>query len=33
MWQDALHNLRDTIEYFADIEDVGQGTEEAIEDF
>ena len=31
--QQALHNLRDTIKYLADIENVGQRIEQAIEDF
>jgi hypothetical protein len=33
VWQHALHDLRDMIKYLADIENVGQGVEQAIEDF
>jgi hypothetical protein len=33
VWQYALHDLRDMIKYLADIENVGQGVEQAIKDF
>jgi hypothetical protein len=33
VWQHALHDLRYMIKYLANIENVGQGVEQAIEDF
>jgi len=33
VWQHLLYDLRDPVEYLADIEDIGEGVEKPVEYF
>jgi hypothetical protein len=31
VWQQTLHELGDTVEYFANVDDIGQGAQQTVE--